>query len=348
MKEFALAMLVLCAAPAVSRAQEKPVSAAEADEAVVARLRALGPMTPAQAREDLKTRSASGDDAAHDLLDAVDQPGPKREALLARLKPRDPDGALAIDFNRVASVHETARARARALAMFTGPGFHGIPQPKDGEGGWENTTEVFGGSSRAGDLRTPVMGVSHVTEYTRGPWAASLEARGQVTPEGEARPGSQQITLGVARRIGDTPFSIYGEAEHRGDDYLGLRHDDTLQVGLQRAVALEIGRNSIELRAAAAAVKELSGDGAVHGIARLAAEYSFKATEKLSFVLGGEFEINPQQPVDHEFQGVAAAVYQISKSVAVRLAQTYEKRGEAIDGFAQTHSQTTLGIVIHY
>jgi putative salt-induced outer membrane protein YdiY len=232
--------------------------------------------------------------------------------------------------------------------MLTGSGFHGIPIPGKGEDGWEHQTEVFGGSSRAGDLRTPVLGIAHTTEFSRGPWAARLEARGQVTPEGDARSGSQQMTLGVARRLGDTPYSIYGEAEHRNDDYLGLRHDDTLQVGLQREVALEIGRNSIELRAAAAAVKELSGDGALHAVGRLAAEYTYKATEKLSFVLGGEFEINPQQTIDHEIQGVAAIVYNISKDVAVRLAQTYEKRGEAIDGFPNSHSQTTLGLVVHY
>ncbi|MFI5345951.1 MAG: DUF481 domain-containing protein [Elusimicrobiota bacterium] len=348
MKRISLAVVLLGAAFVPSRAQTDPAPAATPDQALAARLRALGPMTPDQARTDLKTRSASGDEAARDLLDAIDQPGPKRAALLARLKPQDPDDALAADFHRLAATNESARARVRALAMLTGPGFHGIPTPGKGEGGWENQTEIFGGSSRAGDLRTPVLGVSHSSEFSRGPWAASVELRGQVTPEGEARPGSQQVTLGVARRLGDTPFSVYAEAEHRNDDYFGLRHDDTVQVGVQREVALEIGRNSLELRAAAAAVKELSGDMALHPVARLAADYTFKFTEKLSAVLGGEFEINPAQRIDHEVQGVAALVYSVSKNVAVRLAQTYEKRGEAIDGFPNTHTQTTLGLVVHY
>jgi putative salt-induced outer membrane protein YdiY len=338
-------VLILGMAPVSVRAQ----SAAPAPgQALVERLRALGPLSVADAREDLRRRAAAGDPAARELLDALDKPGEKRDSTLARLKPLDGSGALTADFRRLAATDDVARRRLRALAMMTGPGFHGIPIPGKGETGWENQTEVFGGSSVAGDSRTPALGVSHQSEYHNGPWAGSVELKGQVSPQGEAQPGSQQVTLGVARRLGETPFSVYGEAEHRNDDYLGLRHDDTLQVGLQREVALEIGRNSVELRAAVAAVKELSGDGALHPIARLAAEYVYKVTEKLSVTAGGEFEINPQQRTDHEIQAAVGMVYEISKTMAVRLAQSYERRGEAIDGFPNSHAQTTLGLIVHY
>lgn len=355
MKLSLLVAASLLASAPIARAQTAPPAPAAPASglAFIDLLKALDGRPPRDARTRLEALAAGGDAAAKELLMALDHKE-ARAGVEFKMSPFDKNGAAVADFRALTKALDAAHRGDRATALINGDDKRGPLPPAPGEedkDGWEHRAEVFAGATAAnGDhgMRVPATGVAYEGEYNHGPWKAELGARGVFAPTGFLAPSDGTIEATGYRKLGQSRFSLFAGAELHRDDLMGLAQHFSLHSGVQASI-LDTKRQELNVAfgVGAATEQHIGGDSEKHPLTLTSVEYNLKLAARTVFHQEFELESNPKSGKDYEFKSVTSVVYDLSRSLALKLTRQFTQRGDPVPGFASDRTETTVGLVLH-
>ncbi len=345
--------LSLCA-PSFAQTKPEAPERPKVDD-LVAILRTLAPLPPDAVRAGLAAANSESP-AVRYLAFVVShyaEEGPGVDAFIAD---SDPDSSLRREIRSIATAPaQTAGTVATRKGLETAAKtIDGIKaQDFDGGGeepekdGFEHRTGVFGGVANVGPATMPAAGLSHNTEWKKGPWGGEFEFEGVASP-GPATPSTYSLGISGTRQLGNSRVRGLIEAETDSDSYLGAQ-GLAVRAGVS-VPAVETKKQELNISFGIGPNREAKFNGEVEQFISpaVAVEYVLKLGPDFRFMQAVEGEFNAVHHSDIEFKSVTSAIYDVSKTVAIKAANTFKLRTEQVDGYAAQRTFGTLGVVINY